>query len=544
MTTTIQYDDAARTIQVRAETANDELRTVSATISSESVVPIYDPRSGSIIDEILLADGADLPRQAPLLNNHVRNIDCVVGSARRIRIDGKTVVADLHFAGDPESLRVWRKVRDGHLTDVSCGYCVDACVDIQPGRSASIDGRQFHAEKTALRVVKKWRLREISIVPIGADPAAKTRSNITILENRNMITSISEPADKLRDAIGPVIQRGGQSVRWADLGKACLQHLGELVPRGEPDIIRAMTANATISDTIDALLGAAMIGGFNAEPDTTEAITRAMPAENFKTSEVYTLATGSRIRPHVRRSEAESTDVNEYEFGKSNYQIARYSSKLVVDEQDMIDGKPVGAIMFAIEQEGATAGRLRPDLVYSLILQNLAMQYDGINLFHADHGNFGTPALGSAGLAAGLASIGNQVLTDPEGDPIHLNNQGRIVIAPPDLVESARRAVRDINLGNGQDIKVVQESRLSTIGLVDPTDDETIHVGSATNWLLAATAAVLPSIVVLGLDGNLEPTISRSPTGDGRWGWCWDIKLDIGVVAIDHRAVYWSDGTG
>ena len=330
----------------------------------------------------------------------------------------------------------------------------------------------------------------------------------------------------------------GTSCRWADAGRSGLRFVGQEVPNNDVDVVRAMTSNATIGDAIDHAFGAALLRSFEREPDTTLSWTRELPAENFRETELYSLATGDRLELLPRGGTAEEA---EYGLSKTTYKIARYAKQIVVDEQDMVDGRSMSAVLFAVEQLGAEARRLRPDLVYSLVLENAAMAYDSTALFHADHSNTGTAAMGTTALSAGVAAIGNQVLTDEEGDPIHTNNSARLVIVPPDLVEVTRRTVRNLNLGDGADLKVLQESRLSAAGLVDPTAD-VIRTGSTTNWLLAGTSHARPAVAVLGLNGNLKPQITRHTLDQGQWGLAWTIKLDIGVVAIDHRPLYWSTG--
>jgi hypothetical protein len=83
---------------------------------------------------------------------------------------------------------------------------------------------------------------------------------------------------------------------------------------------------------------------------------------------------------------------------------------------------------------------------------------------------------------------------------------------------------------------------LGATGVIDPNDDDVVREGSATNWLLAARSAAIPSIVVGGLDGKLSPSIRRGQLKNGQWGVRWDVVLDIGACAVDWRGVYWADG--
>ncbi len=173
----VREELTTRSMQVRVQTANEEERSIEAVISTDNPVEVWDWRHGEMIDEILLTGGTDLPRQLPLLASHDRwNLDAVLGSARNLRDGGGEIVARLFFVkDDPDAERAWGKASQGHLTDVSVGYRVDESVEIQPDQTATVAGRVFRAGKRALRIATKWRLREVSLVPIGADQAAKLR---------------------------------------------------------------------------------------------------------------------------------------------------------------------------------------------------------------------------------------------------------------------------------------------------------------------------------------------------------------------------------
>lgn len=161
------------------ESPNDETRTVTATISTEQPVVMWDYRTRAAIDEVLVASGAQFPSQVPLLDDHSRwGANSVLGSIRNPRMEGDRWRGTLHFAVNAGSQvdEIWQKVRQGHITDVSVGYRYGDgdYIDIQPGQSRSINGKNYRASTArVMRVVTKWTAREGSVTPIGADDAAK-----------------------------------------------------------------------------------------------------------------------------------------------------------------------------------------------------------------------------------------------------------------------------------------------------------------------------------------------------------------------------------
>jgi phage head maturation protease len=171
-------DIVTRGMQLRAATVNAEQRTVEATISTGDPVEVYDWRRGETIDEVLLPEGARIPSQMPMLANHSRSsLRDVLGSVRDLRVDGNSVAGRLHFAESEDADHAWQMVRGGHLTDVSVGYRVMQSTEIAAGQTATVLSKQYTAGKRVLRIATEWLLREGSLVPIGADNAAKIRED-------------------------------------------------------------------------------------------------------------------------------------------------------------------------------------------------------------------------------------------------------------------------------------------------------------------------------------------------------------------------------
>jgi len=164
-----------RVLSVRADSVNIEGRTVETTISTETPVLMPDWERMEMIPEVLLTSGVEFPsnRQVPFLDSHNRNTNSdQFGSARSIRSEGNQVVGVLHFSKKQAATDAFNDVMDGHATDVSAGYKVLKREFVKQGDSKVIAGRTFDGP---VNVVTKWRLREVSLTPIGADDQAKLR---------------------------------------------------------------------------------------------------------------------------------------------------------------------------------------------------------------------------------------------------------------------------------------------------------------------------------------------------------------------------------
>lgn len=163
----------------RPSTLDEETRSVEVVASTEEPVWVMDWETWKPVREVLLMSGCQLPAagRLVLLDAHSRcSVSNVLGSFRELRIErgaaGAQLVGRMIFAGTPDVEPAWRKVAEGHLTDVSIGYEVRAALELRAGEIFEADGRVFEGP---LRVATDWALFELSLCPIGADPAAQVR---------------------------------------------------------------------------------------------------------------------------------------------------------------------------------------------------------------------------------------------------------------------------------------------------------------------------------------------------------------------------------
>ncbi len=122
----------------------------------------------SHVDLSRLNDGSH-----PLLAAHNdRDLDSVIGVVEKAWLEGDRAGATVRFARDEISDRVFQKVKDKILRNVSVGYSVTEYTDV------SAEGDEI----PTLRATR-WQPAELSLVPIGFDQQAKVRKDETQTEN-------------------------------------------------------------------------------------------------------------------------------------------------------------------------------------------------------------------------------------------------------------------------------------------------------------------------------------------------------------------------
>ena len=151
-------------------------RTLTVVCTTQDAVEVWDWDSWGVIKESLLMSGASWPAsgQIPLLDSHMnQSVAHQLGSARNLRVEGDQLVAEVVFSTTPAADEAFTKVCEGHLTDYSIGYQIISYEMLKDNETKTYDQLTLTGP---CRVSTAWRVNELSICPIGADPAAKGRA--------------------------------------------------------------------------------------------------------------------------------------------------------------------------------------------------------------------------------------------------------------------------------------------------------------------------------------------------------------------------------
>ncbi|MFU8886139.1 MAG: hypothetical protein ACNA8O_11870 [Cyanobacteriota bacterium] len=122
------------------------------------------------------------PAPVPVLLGHENRPAAMAGRLLGFRFEQRRLIVTAQFTDAPAAEAGWQLARAGCAVSVGATYELDA---IEPGRAGDPD------------VVTKWRLPEVSLVPVGADPLATTRAaesiQTTALEGNTMTASQTKP---------------------------------------------------------------------------------------------------------------------------------------------------------------------------------------------------------------------------------------------------------------------------------------------------------------------------------------------------------------
>ncbi|WP_273523933.1 prohead protease/major capsid protein fusion protein [Mailhella massiliensis] len=171
---------------------NEAERSVEFTAATEQPVSVWDWEKWDVVPEVLRMDGVQLPAsgQVPLLDTHDgTSVQNVLGSFGAFRTEEGQLIGRATFSGVQAGADAFRRVAEGHITDVSVGYEVLASTWVENGATATVEGVEYTGP---VRVTTVWKLFEVSLCPVGADDRAKVRGNIIKTGGHDMPNKLPE----------------------------------------------------------------------------------------------------------------------------------------------------------------------------------------------------------------------------------------------------------------------------------------------------------------------------------------------------------------
>lgn len=205
-----------RDAAVRPRTFDATANTIEAIIATDAAVARRDVKG--TYAEILDPRGADLDtlRGASVLDAHQQGgVASILGTVDDAWLEGNTIAARIRLSSRPDVAAIVDDIRSGVIASVSVGYEV----------AEWKDGTDAAGNRT--RTAVKWSPREISFVPVPADPAARTRgSNDNRGTINRAIRELGRQAGVPLSVVDDLIDRG------ATLEETRMSVLNDIVTRG------------------------------------------------------------------------------------------------------------------------------------------------------------------------------------------------------------------------------------------------------------------------------------------------------------------------
>ncbi len=160
---------------------------------------IADSRGPVVVD----LKGMEIPANFPLLSGHENDLTAIVGQGTAEVSKGQLLVTG-ELVATTEGKHVEALLRDGIKLQASIGAEILASKGIAPGEEIKVNG-QILSHTAGLLLVSKSRLREVSIVALGADPA--TSINIAAKQGTILMTTNDNDLNMTREKVATEEQR-------------------------------------------------------------------------------------------------------------------------------------------------------------------------------------------------------------------------------------------------------------------------------------------------------------------------------------------------
>lgn len=182
---------------------------------------------------------------------------------------------------------------------------------------------------------------------------------------------------------------------------------------------------------------------------------------------------------------------------------------------------------------GQAAARVPQDLAYGVLTTNADLA-DGNALFSGAHDNTHSDALGYAGLETLRTAMKRQKFEDSDGNTIHLDIAGGVLVVPPELFVTATQLVGSEVVGANLQQNVFQ-GRYQVVSDPRLTDTD--------EWYLIANPAQVDTVAVGFLNGSEAPFMDEKESFNTD-ALQWKIRLECASAAMDFRGLQrGGDGT-
>ncbi len=255
--------------------------------------------------------------------------------------------------------------------------------------------------------------------------------------------------------------------------------------------VREAISAATFSSVLGDSITRRMLADYNVQNmyDVWRNIATVVPVSDFRTQE-RTRMGGYGDLPDVSENDAYASLTSPTDE-KATYAVSKRGGTETIS-LETIKNDDMSVVQRIPMKLSRAAKRTLAKFVLDFIKTNPAI-YDGDALFHANHNNLGSSALGAASLAAGRLAMLQQTELD-SGD--RLGIPAKNLLVPTDLEETAYDLFRRTT---NNDTDFVESLQMNVLPIWYWTD--------ANDWAITADKDDIPLIEIGFLDGNEEPEL-------------------------------------
>jgi hypothetical protein len=423
----------------------------------------------------------------------------------RAAFDAK--MAEIEALDGPNGTEIRRIVRKANLGSHVADEIIDSGVEIEQARAQVFDRLVRNQESS----------QTFNAVPYGGG-------------GDNVVARMSEAlAARFGGPAPSEAAREFRHMRVLDMARQCLEQ------RGIPT--RMLSANQvvqralhTTSDFTELLQGAGnriLRQGYDSYQGGVRRICRESTAPDFRAKQKLQLGEMAELLLIGEHGEVKRGSMAE---SKESYSLASYGRIFGITRQALVNDD-LGAFGELTQKLGRAAAEFIAAQLAAKLASNPTMG-DSVALFHADHGNLGTPgAISITTLGEALKMMRLQKGLDGT-TPIDVTPKYLVVPAAQEVL--ARQYVAQINATKASDVNPFTAD-------LDIVVDPRLDAVSTTAWYLAADANSFDTIEYSFLESEPGPVIETRAGFDVE-GIEMKVRLDFGCGVIDHRGLFKNAG--
>jgi len=151
--------------------------------------------------------GADVSGDVPILAGHQEELDAIAGQGRASIREGALYVDGILTDATTAGQKVIALGRSGVSLQASIGYSPQTKEYIRTGQSVQVNARTLKAGDEGLTIIRTGRLREVSLLPVGADATTHVsisarKGNQTMSTDNQVNTPVDNPLQAAWEAPG------------------------------------------------------------------------------------------------------------------------------------------------------------------------------------------------------------------------------------------------------------------------------------------------------------------------------------------------------
>ncbi len=555
-----------RAAELAPSSFNAERYTVDVIFSSGAAVERSDLQGRYLEVLEMSAGAADLSEfiGAPVLDAHNRTSSrSIYGTVSAARIDSGRGLATIQLSRTADAAPIVDRIREGTLSNVSIGYLV-------------MQNREERTNGQRTLVATRWKPKELSFVPIGADPAARVRSEADI---RSMATMMGLPApfaeslvtralsveaargeiltelqrsaprinpvaraiivtrdvgeglaERIADGLltrmdrshQPTTGRGYVHLRMADIARICLETRG-LSTLGAPAqlIERAMHTTSDFPNVLAELFNK-NLSTIMRKPSPVVTLFRSSTVADFRSKHFMEISDGPLLEKVNESGEIHFGSISDKTL--ASYKADSYAKGFTISFQALTNDDMGALSDISAKMTRGAKGWFEAFLV-GIIVSNPLLA-DGQPVFSAAHANLSaTPAVpADASIAEG--KVGMRLQQDLSGNPLNLTPT--YIFVPAALENTVDQLLAHLYPAQPDAANVAART------LTPIVDSRLDQAGQTKSWYLMADPSTAAVFEYSDLEGYAGPQVQAAELFTSL-GTSYRVVWHVGAGAVDSR---------